>query len=250
MSLKCHICKKNCKDGLSCDICGQISHPNCAGVSPQEAECLKSTAGKIRYFCEKCNIVDVVSNLQQELNQLKNELSEMKNQISKQSADNAVVNAKSDSDKQFIDEEIITEMLDRQERANNLIIYNLPEPDHGLGDRRDNDLTNVGKIVGIAENSIVKCVRLKRKNDNDTVNPLLVRLNSSDDVLKVLKSYRTRDNIYVNRDLTVRQRNMAYLIRKEFGGRKEGGEVDIKLKYINGMPKIVKTALGINSRKN
>ena len=43
----------------------------------------------------------------------------------------------------------------------------------------------------------------------------------------------------MNRDLTARQRNIAYLVREEFRSRKENGEGNIKLKYTNGVPKIV-----------
>ncbi|WP_165351421.1 hypothetical protein, partial [Enterobacter cloacae complex sp. 2DZ2F20B] len=42
------------------------------------------------------------------------------------------------------------------------------------------------------------------------------------------------------RDLTIKQRNYTYNIRKEFRSRKTKGENDIVLKYSNGMPNIVK----------
>ena len=54
-------------------------------LSPQEAECLEL----IWYinFDKKCNIVDIVSILQ-ELNQLKDDMNKMKNQTNKEPADN------------------------------------------------------------------------------------------------------------------------------------------------------------------
>ena len=86
---------------------------------------------------------------------------------------------------------------------------------------------------------IVKTMRLGKRVDNK-IRPLLITINSLEDVSNVLRNYRTKNNIYVNRDLTVRQRNLAYTVRSEFKRRKDGGENDIKLKYTNGMPKIVK----------
>ena len=238
MSSKCQVCKRVCKDGLTCDICGQSFHPSCADVSPQEAECLKSSSRKVRYFCEKCNIVDVVSNLQQEISELKKQITELKNSAGGRSDDNtALINA----DKQSNDEDLINEIFDRQQRANNLIIYNLPESNVNDGNEEISDTEKLLSLVGnhiINETSISKCVRLGK--DASKIRPLLLRLRTPVDVFKVLKMYRTRNNVYINRDLTVRQRNFAFNIRKEFKNRKEAGELDIKIKYTNGIPKIIK----------
>ena len=245
MSGKCSICKRNCKDSLSCDICGQVSHPNCAGVSPQEAECLRASNRKIRYFCEKCNIVDIVSTLQQEVNELKNELSEMK----KKADEEISVKETGEVGGLSKEEEIISEIIDRQSRANNLIVYNLPEPNMDVvDDSHRTDISNAAKILGTDESVVSKCIRLGKKNDISKIRPLLVRFNTADDVLSVLKSYRTQNNIYVNRDLTVCQRNLAYNVRKEFRRRKDNGENEIKLRYFNGLPKIVK--IQTNDQKN
>ncbi|KAJ3658392.1 hypothetical protein Zmor_010132 [Zophobas morio] len=244
MSSKCPSCKRNCKDGLTCDICKQSFHPNCAGVSPEEAECLRSPNRKVRYFCDKCNIMDVVTNLQQEIDELKKQIVELKKATEERAGgtDNNTVNTTVvAADKQLIDEELINEIFERQQRANNLIIYNLSEDNLNEGEGEISDTTKILNLVGtqiIKEESVCKCVRLG-KAVAGKIRPLLLRLKAPEDVIRVLKMYRPRNNVYVNRDLTVRQRNIAYNIRKEFKIRKEAGEQNIKMKYTNGIPKII-----------
>lgn len=51
---------------------------------------------------------------------------------------------------------------------------------------------------------------------------------------------RSTNGIYINRDLTRIQQSKAYATRQKFKGRVNNGEKDIRLKYHNGIPKIVK----------
>jgi small nuclear ribonucleoprotein (snRNP)-like protein len=87
--------------------------------------------------------------------------------------------------------------------------------------------------------SILNCRRLGQWDVN-RVRPVQIKLNSADEMLTVLKSYKVQNNIYLNRDLTSRQRNHCYNIRKEFRNRVANGEVDLMLKYKKGIPKILK----------
>ena len=66
-----------------------------------------------------------------------------------------------------------------------------------------------------------------------------ITLGSADQVQFILRKYKTTNNVYINRDLTVKQQDLCYRIRKEFKGRLSKGEANIKLRYINGVPKII-----------
>ena len=82
------------------------------------------------------------------------------------------------------------------------------------------------------------CFRLG-KFENGRNRPVKITLGSADQVQFILRKYKTTNNVYINRDLTVKQQDLCYRIRKEFKGRLSKGESNIKLRYINGVPKIV-----------
>ena len=65
----CIICKKTSSnnDGVVCDIGRHSIHITCAGISRQEADCLKSAKRKINFFCENCNIMEIVTALKTEV---------------------------------------------------------------------------------------------------------------------------------------------------------------------------------------
>ena len=148
-------------------------------------------------------------------------------------------------DKTLSEDDIINEIMERQQKAVNIIVYNLPESGKETSTERAND--DVDKCIDIIKKktpnvTIVKCSRLGKPN-KDCPRLIKLQLPSADQVLQVLKSYKVENNIYLNRDLTIKQRNYTYNIRKEFRSRKAKGENDIVLKYSNGMPKIVKKNL-------
>lgn len=221
----------------------------------------------MRYFCNDCNIVQKINDLQvgicqlqkqlepytdlkNEVKQLKQETVELKKDVNEGTKKQRV--ASNELEDQLFQEELITKISDRQRRANNVIVYNLPESDPDVEiDRKNADvlkfIDTIGKDV-VSTTSVKKSQRLG-KSDPAKTRPLLITLNSTDEVANILRHCRTKDRIYVNRDLTVRQRNIAYAVRSEFKHRKEQGEDDVKLKYTNGMPRIVKNQPLPNEKK-
>jgi hypothetical protein len=57
-------------------------------------------------------------------------------------------------------------------------------------------------------------------------------------------------NIHVSPDFTMLQRQRRKKIFDEFYNRKENGEIDIFLRYVNGMPSIRKSRDSNNNHKN
>ncbi|KAJ3654440.1 hypothetical protein Zmor_005034 [Zophobas morio] len=234
MPVVCNKCNKSANDNdvIVCDLCKSSIHSICAGLSRQESECVRLKKSKLRYFCDKCNIVEIIGGLRAEVEKLRSEVAELKYEKT-----GNVLN------KLLSEEEIISEVDDRQRRATNLIVYNLPESDDKtVINSKQDDISQFAALVSSEEwkNEIVpdKCFRLGKKVENKR-RPLLINFKSSTVVLSILRNYKAANNIYMNRDLTARQRNIAYLVREEFRSRKENGEGNIKLKYTNGVPKIV-----------
>ncbi|KAJ3660168.1 hypothetical protein Zmor_004636 [Zophobas morio] len=252
----CNLCNKKTRatECVTCDICRKLVHTECARLSDIEIECLKSKSRVMHYYCDKCDIISTINCLKEEIRNLKLEVSELKNknddnELFKKSTDKI---ASGDIDVHVVEDELITEIMDRQSRANNLIIYNLPESTSSTdGERKHDDTTSVMNLIGeqvISEESLRKLRRIGSKNTR-RIRPLLMTVSSSADVINILRNYRTKNNVYINRDLTVKQRNLSFAVRKDFKQRCDNGEKDIKLKYFNGIPKIVSVTQE-NNRKN
>ena len=113
----CGSCNKKIRnsDWITCDICRKNIHVECAGLSKLEVDCVRSNSRKIHFYCDKCDIITTINDLKDEIEGLKSELNELKNCRNK---------VDDDSHKKLSDEEIITEVEDRNRRANNLILYN------------------------------------------------------------------------------------------------------------------------------
>ncbi|KAJ3640311.1 hypothetical protein Zmor_003620 [Zophobas morio] len=235
MSKKCIKCNDLCPDGISCDFCGSFMHSDCVGLSRAEVQCLRQKQRRIPFYCEDCDIVKLVKSLKDQIQRLSNEIANIKKEVSPVSS----------IDKTLSEDDIINEIMERQQKAVNIIVYNLPESGKETSTERAND--DADKCINIIKKktpnvTIVKCSRLGKPN-KDRPRLIKLQLPSADQVLQVLKSYKVENNIYLNQDLTIKQRNYTYNNRTEFRSRKAKGENDIVLKYSNGMPKIVKKNL-------
>ncbi|KAJ3650281.1 hypothetical protein Zmor_021979 [Zophobas morio] len=100
-----------------------------------------------------------------------------------------------------------------------------------------NKVVSLILATGIGETEILKTVRIGKISNKPRL--IKVTLSSSVIVREIVTKYRTRNGIYVNRDLTKMQQDVAYKTRKEFKERVNKGEKNISLKYYNGVPKIV-----------
>ena len=221
---------------MTCDICRKNVHHDCAGLSRLEVQCIRSNSGKIHFYCNKSDIVSTIIELKAEVDGLKKELIDLKNQ--------RIEATDSDPQKKLSDDEIIAEVEERNRRANNLILFHLPESNENTGNLRKSD--NLSRCINTVfphdkmDNvSILSCIRLGKYNA-DKIRPLKIIFGNFPQALGAVKSYKFTNNLYLNRDLTPRQQNLSYLVRSEYKHRKQQGEVDIVLKYYNGIPKIVK----------
>ncbi|KAJ3646692.1 hypothetical protein Zmor_024268 [Zophobas morio] len=236
--MTCVICKKKVSrsaDCVTCDLCRGAVHTECADLSRAEIECIRSKSRKIHFYCANCDIVATINNLKEELAGVKSELNELKNSQGK------VIHQ--DSVKKLSDDDILMEIEDRNHRAANLVLFNLPESSEmNSSERKNDDMFRCRKIV-IPENknNVVNsqnCIRLG-KFDNDKVRPVKIIFENPHQAIDALRTYKRSDNLYLNRDLTPRQQNYNFVIRTEFKNRLEKGEDNIFLKYVNGIPKIV-----------
>ena len=83
MSTKCKQCGEGPvkdSDRVFCDICRKPYHMRCAGLSRQEASCLRINERRITFFCENCNVLDTIKQLKNDVEDLRNEILKLKEQ--------------------------------------------------------------------------------------------------------------------------------------------------------------------------
>ena len=85
MPQQCNVCERSIdrnEDRINCDICKCLVHGNCSGLSKQEITCLMNPNRKLNFFCNKCNITNIVGTMQAEITALKSGVTELKTTIS------------------------------------------------------------------------------------------------------------------------------------------------------------------------
>ncbi|KAK4876310.1 hypothetical protein RN001_012732 [Aquatica leii] len=174
----------------------------------------KKTAENMENFCSGCKIIPT---LLESINKLSDTVNELKKQI-----------IENDSFKQkLVMEEMMVELTDRQQRANNIIIYKLPEleSDCSITDANIKDKANAIEIVKFISPTVntnnVKVMRLGKKDSSKT-RPLKICLESRRDALDTMKNkYKLKSsnfNVFVGLDETPMQREFFKM--KNRAGRK------------------------------
>jgi len=139
---------------------------------------------------------------------------------------------------------IISEVIDRQSRSRNLIIFNLPESDDISS--TESDKLSVKSILDSISPNLVTTVlsRLGRKSTKPR--PLKVMLLDSFDIFTVLKNKHTLRtsstyaSIRISPDRTNMQRSQLRDVVSKLEQRKAAGEPNLLLKFVKGIPTISK----------
>ena len=133
---------------------------------------------------------------------------------------------------------IVDEYRDKERRQWNLIVYNVPEPESANSTVRkasDRDFFNsLVNTIGVGPVDIADIVRLGSKTPNK-IRPLRVQCNNMKQRRSVLaNAKKLRDasssifkKVYVNPDLSQKQRQIQRDLRQEVARRKEAGETGL-----------------------
>lgn len=139
-------------------------------------------------------------------------------------------------------EETIKETLDRIQRANNIIIYNVPESDNDTDIRLVHDVTRL--ILGDGTQLPLDIIRIGKKTlGNKNPRPIKVTYPTSFLVRQLLRNKvrlanSTYSSVNIKSDLTPKQASYLTFLRSELKRRSENGETNLTIKYVNGTPTI------------
>lgn len=143
--------------------------------------------------------------------------------------------------------ETLAEMEERKLRSKNIIMFNVPECSTGtqtdcMREDRNKVLSILNKVENV-DTSEIKMFRLGKKEMEKT-RPIKIELSDQHQVKLVLQKKAIdyqNVSIKTKKDLTWVQRQEIQNVWKELENRKNKGENNLTIKYINNSPKIVTT---------
>lgn len=233
----CTVCDKplGSEREISCDKCRLPIHTTCSGLTRGDIQLLL-VADKKRptFHCDICTSE-------------RKTMSELKVLISKLSMEVETLKQKV---KQGSFEEIVEEINQRNIRRFNLIVFGVEEQDQQQPNtvRIENDKKEVTNIVNFIDTNLdisnFKLIRIGSFTAGKT-RPIKIVLDEEKHVhnlirkAHVLKNNASYNQIAISFDRTPKQIDYYRNVKKQLDDRKNNGEKDIKIKYINGIPKIV-----------
>lgn len=139
---------------------------------------------------------------------------------------------------------IVTELMEIQSRSTNILLFNLPEGDD------HKDLENIKNIFSDLNENILHFTFTRlgkfKSTTPDKPRPVIIHFTNQSDVSTILrvqknlKSSMKWSNIRFSSDKTIKQREEMANLRKTLQLRRDNGEKDVIIKYVEGIPSIVK----------
>lgn len=238
----CFCCKISTEPNklITCCVCQNKFKYSCAGLSLSEVKTLSKTG--ISWTCPNCN------EFGQNINELKAILLDLKNEVAALKAENNKLVGKSSLD-DIAFEEVVHEVAERQRRKKNIIIYGLKESTDKNTYKEDDKLATIeilNHLLADQDFSFINPIRLgKYVSDTNKKRPIKVTLQDEHmphNILHLAMKLREVDHfkmINISLDRTPRQIRLHTSCKKELETRLSQGESNLKIKYINGIPKII-----------
>lgn len=258
----CNSTIKPASSTIQCDACRGLIHVGCAGMSEKDAVVTRAKSRCIKVVCSICSnnmsqfsdfkalVVSIKSDFLTALDSLKDEFNSKLIAI-KEDLD-AQLRAAQKPGPNF--EELVAEVGERELRKRNLIVFGVPEPSSDLDRvcRVAKDVTEVSLLLkSVDPGTDVSGVKPRRLGRYDSSNatkprPILVTLDSESAVhavirnSKILKNIADYSRVSISFDKTPRQLQVYRDLRVELQTRTAAGETDLRIKYIRGVPKIIR----------
>ncbi|CAH2104430.1 unnamed protein product [Euphydryas editha] len=196
----------------------------------------------VNILSEQNNMKITVNNLQNANENLRKKIDVLESDINK--IKDTLPISTSDGQPRPTYEEIVSEINERYIRSKNIVIVGVPEPDMTT-DRHIYDKNEVGKILKMINPECPEPLKTHRlgKLKPDYIRPLKVYF-STDETAKVLlrnKHTVNLNNIKIFSDQTPNQRRYIQNLKKELEKRTADGEINLTIKYIKDIPKIIKS---------
>lgn len=245
----CRGCGKEFRDEddvIGCDECDGWWHRECGEMSVADFKVISKIKSKnVHWICPPCSIKPKESLHLEDIKKLMEKMFEEWTKTLEKKQDvkiNDLVEVKV--------REALEEQKEAERRKGNLIIANVVESEEdGEEERMKEDrakiIKHIKREVDVKEEEVVKIVRLGRKDESRPNKPRLLKvvINSvakTEDIIKkafyMNKGKPSEERIYINPDMTLKERERNKKLREEKREREGKGETNLRIR--NG--KIVK----------
>lgn len=193
------------------------------------------------------NLISEVDNLNKNLLSLEKRVSENENKV--KSLEERIVNTNTSINP----EATIAEFHDRARRSKNIMLFNLVESkDKNLNNKKEHDRILVNKLIQAylpgTNLDLIKILRVGKGKSNG-MKPVKVVFANDSDSTKFITNFSTDSatrldvcfsGVKVSRDRTPRELDYLKTLRSELEHRTSRGEKDLRIKYLNNVPHIIK----------
>lgn len=157
--------------------------------------------------------------------------------------------------------QVMQETFERERCSYNLLVYNIPESSSSSSTQRiSDDKASFSSLVEPLVQTIpsnLKLFRLGKVQTNNT-RPLKVIFQTKEAAAKFLQDFtdaKTDGKVFssdlrIVRDKTSLQRSLLKSCHLELDQRSKDGENDLSIKFINGLPKVVRSKNGISQQRH
>lgn len=250
----CSHCKKDvpADAAIYCDLCHSCLHSTCSGLSRNDVLYMRSKNRKLTYHCATCtdlkSQLSKIHQLTDLVNSLQNEILSLKAKVDVAAS---ITGGKPDITHNLtIAEDIISEVMEREKRRNNLIIFNLPEMERATRiEQTAADTASVQDIftyLGVST-EVSNPVRLGKYDPTSIQRkrPLRITLPSTTVINEVLrgnkkiKQMERFKSVVINKDKTPNQLRFFKSVKEQLNARLSSGETALTIRYIRDVPTIV-----------
>lgn len=222
----------------------------------------------LRSFQEKPSFAEVVKGVTRENQEMRAEIAGLKEVVSKSDMREKLEVARGDTQQLMGEiqklkeatttrvgvngsdlpvEPAVQEMMEREARASNLLVFGVRESDgENREQRTKNEKETVRKIIGTVcrgfETMNLKIFRIGKYAEGKP-RPVKIVFPSKEEALQVFKLRRNlpdKEGVYIKRDQTQNQRLYLKQVLAELEDRKKKGQQDLTIRYINSVPKIMR----------
>lgn len=201
-------------------------------------ESIKSQDKKLSSFDSKFDLFsNQITSVMEENKSLKSRIEQLESKLS--SVEQSQSNTHSTNQEKFF-----SEFMDRQSRSRNIILFNLPDLSTS-NDVHNNDVSLVDEMFNIIGISTKPLSVHRLGKPSSKPRPIRIVMPSPPDfqILKVKRQLLNVDKfktVRVSSDQTLQQRKLYSSVASELKTRKDAGETDIFIKFVNNIPTISK----------
>lgn len=202
-------------------------------------ESIKSQDKKLSSFDSKFDLIsNQITSVMEENKSLKSRIEQLESKLS--SVEQSQSNTHSINQEGFF-----SEFMDRQSRSRNIILFNLPDLSTS-SDVHINDVSLIDEMFNIIGISTKPLSVHRLGKPSSKPRPIRIVMPSPPDVFQILKVKRQLLNVdkfktvRVSSDQTLQQRKLYSSVASELKIRKDAGETDLFIKFVNNIPTISK----------